>query len=201
MKFEKVKRGGARRVMSPQGLKELTAAVEDLSNWLTDKMKGKTQYGAFSMRVLGEEAVTYFTERAVLTYFKGNWKRKKNETVRVFLGRMVMSDMGHALRDYKEKGRVKICSMDDDEARLEAEEQATLEWEETLERLELAREIAYDMAEDRVKDDPELTEYLKIMYEHNSYREISRKMRITIADVKNLETELLRSLKDMEKKI
>lgn len=188
-------------MMSPQGLKELTAAVEDLSNWLTDKMKGKTQYGAFSMRVLGEEAVTYFTERAVLTYFKGNWKRKKNETLRVFLGRMVMSDMGHALRDYKEKGRVKICSMDDDEARLEAEEQATLEWEEMLERLELAREIAYDMAEDRVKDDPELTEYLKIMYEHNSYREISRKLRITIADVKNLETELLRSLKDMEKKI
>jgi hypothetical protein len=194
MKFEKVKRGGTRRVMSPQGLKELTAAVEDLSNWLTDKMKGKTQYGAFSMRVLGEEAVTYFTERAVMTFFKGNWKRKKNETLREFLGRMVISDMGHAQRDYKNKGEVMIRSMDDNQARLEAVEQATLEWEEGLERLELAREVAYDIAAERVKNDPELTMYLKTMYDHNSYRDISRKLRITIAEVKNLETELLRSL-------
>lgn len=181
--------------MSPKELKELAAAVEDLSKWLTDKLKGETQYGPYSMSVLGEEAVTYFTERAVMTFFKGNWKRKKNETLREFLGRMVISDMGHAQRDYKNKGEVMIRSMDDDHARLEAVEQATLEWEEGLERLELAREVAYDIAAERVKNDPELTKYLKTMYDHNSYRDISRKLRMTIADVKNLETELLRSLR------
>lgn len=190
-----MKRGRARGAMSPKELKELAAAVEDLSKWLTDKLKGNTQYGAYSMSVLGEEAVTYFTERAVMTFFKGNWKRKKNETLREFLGRMVISDMGHAQRDYKNKGEVMIRSMDDNQARLEAVEQATLEWEEVLERLELAREVAYDIAEERVKDDPELTMYLKTMYDHNSYRDISRKLRMTIAEVKNLETELLRSLR------
>ena len=194
MKKDRVKRGRARGAMSPKELKELAAAVEDLSKWLTDKLKGKTQYGAYSMSVLGEEAVTYFTERAVMTFFKGNWKRKKNETLREFLGRMVISDMGHAQRDYKNKGEVMIRSMDDDHARLEAVEQATLEWEEGLERLELAREVAYDIAAERVKNDPELTMYLKTMYDHNSYRDISRKLRMTIAEVKNLETELLRSL-------
>jgi hypothetical protein len=135
--------------MSPKELNELAAAVEDLSKWLTDKLKGNTQYGAYSMSVLGEEAVTYFTERAVMTFFKGNWKRKKNETLRELLGRMVISDMGHAQRDYKNKGEVMIRSMDDDHARLEAVEQATLEWEEGLERLELAREVAYDIAAGR----------------------------------------------------
>ena len=30
------------------------------------ELKGKTQYGAYSMSVPGEEAVTYFTERAVM---------------------------------------------------------------------------------------------------------------------------------------
>ena len=194
MKKDRVKRGRARGAMSPKELKELAAAVEDLSKWLTDKLKGKTQYGAYSMSVLGEEAVTYFTERAVMTFFKGNWKRKKNETLRELLGRMVISDMGHAQRDYKNKGEVMIRSMDDDHARLEAVEQATLEWEEGLERLELAREVAYDIAAERVKNDPELTMYLKTMYDHNSYRDISRKLRMTIAEVKNLETELLRSL-------
>jgi hypothetical protein len=194
MKKDRVKRGRARGAMSPKELKELAAAVEDLSKWLTDKLKGNTQYGAYSMSVLGEEAVTYFTERAVMTFFKGNWKRKKNETLREFLGRMVISDMGHAQRDYKNKGEVMIRSMDDDQARLEAVEQATLEWEEGLERLELAREVAYDIAAERVRNDPELTMYLKTMYDHNSYRDISRKLRITIAEVKNLETELLRSL-------
>lgn len=194
MKMDRVKRGRARGAMSPKELKELAAAVEDLSKWLTDKLKGKTQYGAYSMSVLGEEAVTYFTERAVMTFFKGNWKRKKNETLRELLGRMVISDMGHAQRDYKNKGEVRIRSMDDNQARLEAVEQATLEWEEVLERLELAREVAYDIAAERVKNDPELTMYLKTMYDHNSYRDISRKLRMTIAEVKNLETELLRSL-------
>ena len=195
MKKDRVKRGRARGAMSPKELNELAAAVEDLSKWLTDKLKGNTQYGAYSMSVLGEEAVTYFTERAVMTFFKGNWKRKKNETLREFLGRMVISDMGHAQRDYKNKGEVMIRSMDDNQARLEAVEQATLEWEEVLERLELAREVAYDIAAERVKNDPELTMYLKTMYDHNSYRDISRKLRMTIAEVKNLETELLRSLK------
>ena len=195
MKMDRVKRGRARGAMSPKELKELAAAVEDLSKWLTDKLKGNTQYGAYSMSVLGEEAVTYFTERAVMTFFKGNWKRKKNETLREFLGRMVISDMGHAQRDYKNKGEVMIRSMDDDHARLEAVEQATLEWEEGLERLELAREVAYDIAAERVRNDPELTMYLKTMYDHNSYRDISRKLRMTIAEVKNLETELLRSLR------
>ena len=195
MKKNRVKRGRARGAMSHKELKELAAAVEDLSKWLTDKLKGETQYGPYSMSVLGEEAVTYFTERAVMTFFKGNWKRKKNETLREFLGRMVISDMGHAQRDYKNKGEVMIRSMDDNQARLEAVEQATLEWEEVLERLELAREVAYDIAAERVKNDPELTKYLKTMYDHNSYRDISRKLRMTIADVKNLETELLRSLR------
>ena len=195
MKMDRVKRGRARGAMSPKELKELAAAVEDLSKWLTDKLKGETQYGPYSMSVLGEEAVTYFTERAVMTFFKGNWKRKKNETLREFLGRMVISDMGHAQRDYKNKGEVMIRSMDDNQARLEAVEQATLEWEEGLERLELAREVAYDIAAERVKNDPELTMYLKTMYDHNSYRDISRKLRMTIADVKNLETELLRRLR------
>lgn len=195
MKKDRVKRGRARGAMSPKELMELAAAVEDLSKWLTDKLKGNTQYGAYSMSVLGEEAVTYFTERAVMTFFKGNWKRKKNETLREFLGRMVISDMGHAQRDYKNKGEVMIRSMDDNQARLEAVEQATLEWEEVLERLELAREVAYDIAAERVKNDPELTMYLKTMYDHNSYRDISRKLRMTIAEVKNLETELLRSLR------
>lgn len=193
--MDRVKRGRARGVMSPKELNELAAAVEDLSKWLTDKLKGNTQYGAYSMSVLGEEAVTYFTERAVMTFFKGNWKRKKNETLREFLGRMVISDMGHAQRDYKNKGEVMIRSMDDNQARLEAVEQATLEWEEVLERLELAREVAYDIAAERVRNDPELTMYLKTMYDHNSYRDISRKLRMTIAEVKNLETELLRSLR------
>ena len=53
MKNEKNKQGRKRVAMGPQGVKELTAAVEDLSKWLTEYLKGKTQYGAFSMSVLG----------------------------------------------------------------------------------------------------------------------------------------------------
>ena len=39
--------GRKRVTMGPQGVKELTVAVEDLSKWLTEYLKGKTQYGAF----------------------------------------------------------------------------------------------------------------------------------------------------------
>jgi len=158
MKNEKNKQGRKRVAMGPQGVKELTAAVEDLSKWLTEYLKGKTQYGAFSMSVLGEEPVTYFTERAVLKFYEGTWERKKNETLREILGRIVISDMGHALRDRKKKGGVQLCSMDE-EGMLRIVEEATQEWEENLLQKEIIRKIGYDIAKDKVKDDPELTKY------------------------------------------
>ena len=118
----------------------------------------QTQYGAFSMSVLGEEPVTYFTERAVLKFFEGTWERKKNETLREILGRIVISDMGHALRDWKKKGGAQLCSMDE-EGMLRIVEEATQEWEENLLQKEIIRRIGYDIAKDKVMGDPELTKY------------------------------------------
>ena len=193
MKNEKNKQGRKRVAMGPQGVKELTAAVEDLSKWLTEYLKGKTQYGAFSMSVLGEEPVTYFTERAVLKFFEGTWERKKNETLREILGRIVISDMGHALRKWKKKGEARLCSMDE-EGMLRIVEEATQEWEENLLQKEIIRKIGYEIAKEKVKDDPELTKYVNTMEDHNNYLEIARKMRIRITDLKVLEAELLELL-------
>ena len=158
MNNETEMRGCKRIVLSPQGIKEVIAAMEDISKWLTEYLKGKTQYGAFSMSALGEEPVTYFTERAVITFFEGTWKRRKNETTREFLGRIVISDMGHALRKWKKKGEARLCSMDE-EGMLRIVEEATQEWEENLLQKEIIRRIGYDIAKDKVMGDPELTKY------------------------------------------
>ena len=143
--------------------------------WLTEYLKGKTQYGAFSMSALGEEPVTYFTERAVITFFEGTWKRRKNETTREFLGRIVISDMGHALRKWKKKGEARLCSMDE-EGMLRIVEEATQEWEENLLQKEIIRKIGYEIAKEKVKDDPELTKYVNTMEDHNNYLEIVKTM-------------------------
>ena len=47
MKNEKNKQGRKRVAMGPQGVKELTAAAEDLSKWLTEYLKGKHSMGPF----------------------------------------------------------------------------------------------------------------------------------------------------------
>ena len=193
MNNETEMRGCKRIVLSPQGIKEVIAAMEDISKWLTEYLKGKTQYGAFSMSALGEEPVTYFTERAVITFFEGTWKRRKNETTREFLGRIVISDMGHALRKWKKKGEARLCSMDE-EGMLRIVEEATQEWEENLLQKEIIRKIGYEIAKEKVKDDPELTKYVNTMEDHNNYLEIARKMRIRITDLKVLEAELLELL-------
>lgn len=75
------KRGPQRAVMSPEEIEELKKAVSDLSDYLTSLLRNQTQYGAYSMSALGEEAVTYFTRRAIVTFFKGTWERYKNEII------------------------------------------------------------------------------------------------------------------------
>jgi hypothetical protein len=195
MKNDKNRRGRKRIAMGPQGVKELTAAVEDISRWLTDYLRGRTQYGAFSMHVLGEEPVAYFTERAVLKFYEGTWKRKKNETLREILGRIVISDMGHALRDWEKNGGALLCSIDDNKDMLKAVEEATMQLNETLLERETLRKIGYDIAKDKVKDNTELTKYVNTMEDHNNYYDIARKMRIGITNVKVLEAELLECLK------
>jgi DNA-binding transcriptional regulator YiaG len=67
--------------MSPEEIDELKNAVSDLSDYLTSLLRNQTQYGAYSMSALGEEAVTYFTRRAIVTFFKGTWERYKNEII------------------------------------------------------------------------------------------------------------------------
>ena len=196
MKTDRLKRGRQRTVMSPEQLDELKDAVEDLSNFLTDFLRGQTKYGAYSMAALGEEAVTYFTQRAVVTFFEGTWERYEGETTREYLGRIVFGDMGHALDRWKNKMReAQFWSMDENEKKQHADmERANQELVDTLARLELARKIAYDVAEETVKDDPELLKYLHLLHEQDSYRYISKKLRINMPEVKALEARLLERL-------
>ena len=147
------------------------------------------------MHVLGEEPVAYFTERAVLKFYEGTWKRKKNETLREILGRIVISDMGHALRDWEKNGGALLCSIDDNKDMLKAVEEATMQLNETLLEKETLRKIGYDIAKDKVKENTELTKYVNTMEDHNNYYDIARKMRIGITNVKVLEAELLECLK------
>lgn len=193
------KRGPQRAVMSPEEIDELKKAVSDLSDYLTSLLRNQTQYGAYSMSALGEEAVTYFTRRAIVTFFKGTWERYKNETMREFLGRIVCSDMGHAYDCWKDKMReAQFCSMDEDNRKQHASmEQSNQELMESLKRLAVARDIGYSVAEERVKDDPELLRYLHLMYEQDSYRYISKKLRVNMDEVKALEKRLLDRLAGM----
>ena len=86
-----------------------------------------------------------------------------------------------------------LCSMDE-EGMLRIVEEATQEWEENLLQKEIIRKIGYEIAKEKVKDDPELTKYVNTMEDHNNYLEIARKMRIRITDLKVLEAELLELL-------
>ena len=82
----------------------------------------------------------------------------------------------------------------DEEGMLRIVEEATQEWEENLLQKEIIRKIGYEIAKEKVKDDPELTKYVNTMEDHNNYLEIARKMRIRITDLMVLEAELLELL-------
>lgn len=172
-------------------------ALDVLGNWLTRKLKGKTDSGPFSEASLGDIPVKVIAKRAYIKWKAGNWQWKDNLSLTTQLIRIARSEMSHIVRDWKGLGKPELIA-----ASLDEDAQKTLDLLAGEEKVdEELKSIAYEKAEKRVMDDPELLKLLRLIRDLNDRRAISKRMKITIVEVRMLEAELLEKVKPRSKEL
>lgn len=162
-------------------------ALDVLGNWLTKKLKGKTDSGPFSEANLGDIPVKVIAKRTYIKWKSGKWRWKDCLSLTTQLIRIARSEMSHIVRDWKAQGQPELIAASKDEKALDllaAEE----EFDEEL------KSIAYEKAEKRLKDDSEMLKFLHLIRELNDRRAISKRLKISIVEVRLMEAELLKKV-------
>ena len=188
--------------------------------WVTDEVEGHTESGAFSEAYLGVPARLYFPVKAYEKLNDPNckWKWKEGTELSTLVINMVKSEMAHKVREYKMNGKPDVIPVsaleqnrqrkggddefndangmlevdqDVNEGRFEPESE--IEMLEELERFESRRDRGYKIARAAAKEsgDVKLMQYVEAAFENPDYRTISKKMRITQVEAKELEARLI----------
>lgn len=196
---------------------ELREALRMASYWLTDELEDCTEFGAFSEQNLGEPAIEYFPKRAYLTLRdpKCKWHWKEGTKLSTLMINVIKSDMAHVLRDYHLDGDPLLkanCEFEregaDEDGFDDANEPEEVDPEVRMGNMHVMTEMeklaeleAYQSQRDKgmriaraaakESGDPKLMVYVELAFTLPDYRAISKKMRVTQAEVKEMEKRLI----------
>lgn len=184
--------------------------------WVTNEVDGHTDCGPFSEAYLGEPARLYFPKRAYEQLIDpgSKWKWKEGTKLSTLVINIIRSDMAHHLRNYINDDSpivVPASHMEDNQRDEECEEsnsaleinpedrrngfmvQSEMEMLEDLERYETFRERGLKIARAAAKEsgDVMLQKYVEAAFSLPDYRAITKKLKITQADAKELEARLI----------
>ena len=194
---------------------EVLKAMELASYWLADQLEGRTDSGAFSAAFLGDEARLYFPAKALKTLKSPDckWHWKEGTKLSTLVINVMRSDMAHELRCYIDLGEPTVMpascfERDDDDDYSDAngllevdpelqrghiDVQSEMEMLEELERYESLRDKGKRIAHAAAVNtgNAKLVRYVELAFELPDYRAISKRMKITLAEVKELEAQLV----------
>lgn len=175
-------------------MEEVMPAFGMLGKWLTKKLRGRTDCGPFSEANLGEPALICIPKRVYNSWVSGKWKWKETLSLTTQLIRIARSEMSHIVRDWKMHGKPEVIAVSQDEKvmkvlqEIEAEEQVDEE----------LKSVAYEIAEERLKDEPRMLKFLHLVRELNDRRAISKRLKITIIEVREIEAEMLEKVRPIK---
>jgi len=176
-----------------QFFNEYKDAMSMVACWFTAYIRDTKYPEAFSTSYLGEEnALKYFTGKLTDTFVEGTWKKHENEKMTTFLIRILKSILKHHVRDWKKtKTKVQAMGQMSQEQRYFAEPRGFPEEQKDPDAL---RNISFRFAEAAVEGNKELQKFVKAVKEKNTYRDISKRMKKKMHEVKELEKQLLERL-------
>ena len=218
--MRKIKFKQSYKPLSEATPEEWRQAFKIASFWLTDELENCKEFGAFSEANLGESAIEYFPKRAYLALKDPNnkWHWKEGTKLSTLMINVMRSDMAHTLRDYRSNGEPLLKStrelvrgeVDEDgfddvnapeevgpEVRLgNWQIEAELEKMAELQRYESERDKGMRIARAaaRKSGDPRMVTYVELAFKLPDYRSISKRMKLTVKQVKELETSLIESI-------
>lgn len=220
MKKQNKKQDRLYKPLSEATPEEVKSAFEMGGYWLTSELDGYTESGAFSEAFLGEPAVEYFTKRAYQTLMAKDceWKWKEGTKFSTLFINVMRSDMAHTLRRYMEQDKpdVKAASqferddisddgyddandildVDPDDRQCGFQVKSPMEMLEELEREERMRDMGIKIARAAAlqSGDTLLVRYVELAFTLPNYRAISKRMKITLTEVKEIEARLIAAL-------
>ena len=199
---------------------EMREATRIASLWLTAELEGRTTKGAFSERNLGEAARKFFVKRAIIVLLAPDckWKWKEGTKLSTLMINVMRSEMGHVLRKYINQGKPEmvmasdldaprgaagdeesdsangVLEIDEDVRRNAFEMRSEMELLEEQEREEGLREKGMRIARAAVKGNARLEKYVELVFELPDYRAISKRMKVTLTEVKAMEMEVIENV-------
>ena len=198
MKADGCMQGVQRQTLSPKEEREyckvFLKAMEEVMRKLTRYFYGKTKYGPFSESYIGEPAVNYFSNNLYVKFM--TWERKEDKDMVEFLWDMVWSNIGQHLDKWRKNIEPGLQIMGpEDEKQI-----AYIKWveEEVLKEIdnrETLRNITFRFAEAATEREPELKKFLKAIKATSDYRSITKRMKMTVGEVKEVEERLLERVK------
>ena len=167
-------------------LEKILDAMELSGKWVVKRLKGNPTSGPFSELVLTEKAAVFFPKVAYMKWASGAWKWKQGLDLPTQFIRIIRSEMSHRLRDWRERNEPEPMNNELVARELEQALADELEMEEEMKDLGYANILEY------VSEHPRLVVYVNLVRETNNYRTISKKLRITMTEVKELEAEVIK---------
>ena len=168
-------------------VKEQKAARKDLTEYVRRNLYGRTIYGAHSMWMLGEDAVTHYTQMAWLKLAEGWWLWKEGRTLSRQLCRIASCLMEKQVKKFRRaeaRGMIPVMvNADNVEVRdTEAEE---------AER----KADGYRMILEAIKDKPELVAYVEAVRDGGDYEDIAKKLDVEHHEVMLIERRVMYKIK------
>ena len=167
-------------------LEKILDAMELSGKWVVKRLNGNPTSGPFSELVLTEKAAVFFPKVAYMKWASGAWKWKQGLDLTTQFIRIIRSEMSHRLRDWRERNEPEPMNNELVARELEQALADELEMEEEMKDLGYANILEY------VSEHPRLVVYVNLVRETNDYRTISKKLRITMTEVKEQEAEVIK---------
>ncbi len=190
-------------------------ALDELTAYLTWRLRGKTAKGAHSEKVLGMPAFDYYQEEAVVKLIEGDWKWQDHFT----LGKQLEKIAANLITKQKERYEREHPWMKDDpstgsgtdenhEERFIKRKPELIAFTDDIDQYadvmddngqeELDETYAVVMA--LVADNEELTLYVQAIQECNSFFDLPERMGIPIKRVYRLQEKLMRRIESAKRK-
>ena len=169
---------------------EKEKALKKLARWITYEIVHRgfdLDSGPFSYAAMGGNAVEVISQECYDALFGGEWHWKPTRELSSMLIQIAKSKMGHIIRDWHAQGHPDIKRTSE----MSYREQVEMDIARQYEAEANMRELGYDIARKVLDENPKFLAYVEAVYETNDYRAVAKRLKMTLKEVQELESQLL----------
>ena len=177
---------------------EKERASSFVARWITDQIAAygfNPLEGPFSEKEMQGDAVWVLCTESYRAIYDGEWRWPENRKLSTQMIQIAKSKMAHIVRDFNKRDKAKddLPTSQMTYTQQMQMEEAAGQWETENQMMDLA----YEIAEKAVADDPVLLRYLQVLREYKCYDLIAQQLGMSEDEVIRIERQLLKRLEQL----